>query len=245
MAVPSEVKTPVGDAPVVPLVILGVGLYLAWFSIHYWRRDVKWPTDPVKNVLTGKPIPDAGATPATHQTILTAEVQAASEGSTPPTSSGGSAGATGSAIADDALKYQGAGYVWGGNASRPGNWDCSSFVSYVLGHDLGLPLPGGHWGDPGFPPHAHGPTTLQYLLYGEPVDLKDIQPGDLIVSTVHIGICIGGGKMISAQDPQLGTNIGGFPQGFPAGPPHYRRPTGAGSGGTHQAPGTTTAGGRG
>lgn len=32
---------------------------------------------------------------------------------------------SGTAIASDALKYAGQGYVYGGNASRPGDWDCS------------------------------------------------------------------------------------------------------------------------
>jgi len=51
------VQTPVGRAPVIPLVILGIGAYLVWFAIHYWESDPAWPTDPVKDVLTGKPLP--------------------------------------------------------------------------------------------------------------------------------------------------------------------------------------------
>lgn len=37
--------------------ITGAGMYLAWFGSHYWASDVKWPTDPVKDVLQGKGIP--------------------------------------------------------------------------------------------------------------------------------------------------------------------------------------------
>lgn len=219
----AEISTPLGEAPVIPLVVLGTGMYLAWFGVHYWRSDTKWPTDPVKAVLAGKPIPGQSAA-APLSAELTADVQAYSGGS----GSGSTSSATGSSIADDALKYNGAGYVWGGNASSTGDWDCSSFVSYVLGHDLGLPLPGGHWGDPGFPPHAHGPTTVQYMLYGTGINLKDVQAGDLIVSSVHMGIAISPSQMISAQDEQLGTGLGGFPAGFPGGPPVYRRVSGGG-----------------
>lgn len=48
-----------GSRAVIPLVMVGVGAYLVWFGVHYWRTDVTWPSDPVKAVLTGKPLPDA------------------------------------------------------------------------------------------------------------------------------------------------------------------------------------------
>jgi hypothetical protein len=51
------VKTPAGDAPVVPLLIVVGGAYLTWFGVHYWRSDTRWPTDPLAAVLTGKEIP--------------------------------------------------------------------------------------------------------------------------------------------------------------------------------------------
>jgi hypothetical protein len=51
------VATPAGDAPVVPILILATGAYLAWFGVHYWRTDTAWPSDPIKAALTGKPIP--------------------------------------------------------------------------------------------------------------------------------------------------------------------------------------------
>ena len=52
------VGTPAGDAPVIPVIILSLGAYLTWFGVHYWRTDTAWPSDPVKAVLTGKPIPE-------------------------------------------------------------------------------------------------------------------------------------------------------------------------------------------
>lgn len=54
-----KVKTPIGEAPVIPVIIMSLGAYLSWFAVHYWRSDTKWPTDPLKAVLTGKPIPEA------------------------------------------------------------------------------------------------------------------------------------------------------------------------------------------
>jgi cell wall-associated NlpC family hydrolase len=252
MAAGPEVKTPVGEAPVIPLVLVGLGAYLAWFGIHYWGSDVKWPTGPVKDVLQGKGVPDrAGSLTAEQQAVedqlqqvaaqqqaataqLAAQQQQAGGGISPSiynpnayaqaiVSGAGASG--GSAIAIDALRYQGKGYVWGGNASSPGNWDCSSFVSYVLGHDLGLPLPGGKWGQAGFPPHAHGPTTLEYMMFGQGVTQAQAQPGDLIVSVDHMGIIIDpqNRQYMSAHDPRDGTGTGGYPGGFPGGAPVYRR----------------------
>ncbi len=46
--------------PALPASLIVAGGYLAWFGIHYWRTDVAWPSDPVKAVLTGRPIPTAG-----------------------------------------------------------------------------------------------------------------------------------------------------------------------------------------
>lgn len=61
--------------PAIPVVLLGLGAYLAWFGVHYWRRDVKWPTDPVKAVLTGKPLPGSPA-PAPWDTLPDAQQNA-------------------------------------------------------------------------------------------------------------------------------------------------------------------------
>lgn len=133
----------------------------------------------------------------------------------------------GAAIAADALKYKGAGYVWGGTCSRVGDWDCSSFVSYVLGHDLSLSLPGGHWGDAGMPPNAHGPVVSDYLAWAGAASVTSPQAGDLCIfgPDVHIGIAIGNGQMISALNGTLGTTTSAI-QGTAGGTLVYRRLTG-------------------
>lgn len=60
-----KIRTPAGDAPIIPIVLIGTGAYLTWFAIHYWDSDTAWPSDPVKAVLTGKALPTAaGQTPA-------------------------------------------------------------------------------------------------------------------------------------------------------------------------------------
>lgn len=46
------------DAPVLPLMLMMGGAYLAWFGVKYWEdTHTIWPSDPVKNVLTGGTLP--------------------------------------------------------------------------------------------------------------------------------------------------------------------------------------------
>jgi hypothetical protein len=136
---------------------------------------------------------------------------------------------TGAAIAADAVRYAGRGYVYGGTAATPGDWDCSSFVSYVLGHDLGLALPGGHWGQPGFPPGSHGPVVETYAAWGQPITEAQAGPGDLVCWVGagpggHIGIILGTNKMVSALNSQAGTLISPIAGYGPLGVPQvYRR----------------------
>jgi len=204
--------------PILPVALAGIGAYLAWFGVHYWMSDVSWPSDPIKAVLTGKPMPANTRSPSGLSSSVFGGGLSSLGSPIAPT-----AGQT-SQISAAALRYQGKGYVFGGPADVPGDWDCSSFVSYVLGKDLGLVLPGGgRFGDPGYPPHAHGPGSTAYMLYGLGIDRSQVQAGDLIVSVEHIGIAISNSQMISAQQPSTGTRVSGFPDGFPAGPPVYRR----------------------
>lgn len=218
-----QINTPVGDAPLFPVLMIVSGLYLAWFSIHYWASDTAWPSDPIKAILTGKPIPvsDRGAAAKAAVEDLHAGQQvgtiAAGAGSAFASVGGG-------AIASAALVYQGTGYAWGGPADKPGNWDCSSFVSYVLGHDLGQSLPGGgKYGQVGYPPHTHGPTTLDYLMFGTAVARSKVAPGDLIVSSEHMGIVINDSQYISARTPAKGVGIDNLSDPFPGGTPVFRR----------------------
>lgn len=215
------------DAPIIPLALIGIGGYLSWFAVRYWATDVEWPTDPVKAVLTGQPIPQGKkeALVGLVTPSATAGAQAVIDLINQQNAAGGTGDDFGAKVAAKALTYQGTGYVFGGNASVPGQWDCSSFVSKVLSGDFGLQLPGGgHWGDAGYPPHAHGPGSTAFMLYGTGVNPLQVRAGDLVVSVEHIGIAISGTQMISAQQPSTGTRVSGFPAGFPAGPPVYRRP---------------------
>ena len=117
---------------------------------------------------------------------------------------------SGQAIAADALRYQGAGYVWGGApAQGVGNWDCSSFANWVIGHDEGLAIPFYRAG--GYDGSTHGPATSAWLVWpgcdtvGS--DGNAAEAGDLAVWQTHMGICLGPNQMISAQNPGSGTQV--------------------------------------
>jgi len=146
-----------------------------------------------------------------------------------------------SAIADAGMRYVGSGsvYKWGGG--NPSGWDCSGFVNYVVGHDLGLPIPGSRSGSYS----GHGPVTMQWALAGTGVSRNQVVAGDLVVwPAFHMGIAISSSQMVNCPGPNgtpapivspIDENIGG--------PRVFRRIVYAT--GTTQAAGSTTAGGRG
>jgi hypothetical protein len=76
------------QAPIIPLALIGTGLYLLWFGVKYWEDEaVIWPSDPVKAVLQGKGLP-ARSADITADAYLTSAQLANAAGS----GSGGSAG---------------------------------------------------------------------------------------------------------------------------------------------------------
>ena len=89
-----------GSGTIVPLVILGIGGYLAWFGVKYWRsQSVTWPSDPIKAVLQGKPLPTstpAISTAAQVAACETAVVKATAPSQVPPRGGLGGQGGGGS-----------------------------------------------------------------------------------------------------------------------------------------------------
>ncbi|MGO1726974.1 C40 family peptidase [Glutamicibacter bergerei] len=94
-------------------------------------------------------------------------------------------------IAGTAAKYSGVPYVWGGNT--PSGWDCSGFVKYVYAqHGINI---------------ARGTSAI--LGSGQFKRTSSPKPGDLVFQNGggHVGIYLGGGQMIGAQNPSVGTMI--------------------------------------
>ncbi len=100
---------------------------------------------------------------------------------------------TGGAVAI-AMRYLGVPYVWGGHDPATG-FDCSGLVMYVYSQ-LGITLP-----------HS---ASAQYYS-GTPISYDQLQPGDLVFfyhPISHVGIYIGGGKMIHAPTDGEVVSIG-------------------------------------
>lgn len=122
-------------------------------------------------------------------------------------------------IASDGMRYQGHAYLYGGAPGSSGSqpWDCSSFVNWVIGHDLGGAIPGYKAG--AYTGAVHGPPTTSWLTSGlcSTISKANAQPGDLVVWQTHMGIYTGGGNMISALDEALGTRVTTVSGGAPGG----------------------------
>lgn len=92
----------------------------------------------------------------------------------------------GEKIVNDAKKYLGVQYVWGG--SSPSGFDCSGFVQYVYKETLGIQLPR---------------TTYDQVNCGRAVSQSELKPGDLVFPhSGHVQIYVGNGQVIHA--PQTG-----------------------------------------
>lgn len=108
----------------------------------------------------------------------------------------------GSTVIETAKKYLGAKYVYG--ASGPNSFDCSGFTSYVFKlHGVSL-----------------NRTAKAQYSNGTAVSRANLQPGDLVMfgpsasGINHVGIYIGGGKIIHAENPSSGVTIDTINSGY-------------------------------
>lgn len=104
---------------------------------------------------------------------------------------GDTSGGTGAAVARLGLRYVGGRYVWGGSTLGRGV-DCSGFVM-ALYRRFGKHLP-------------HSSSAMRHV--GRSVGgLKHAKPGDIVCYSGHVGIYIGGGKIVHASNPRNGIKI--------------------------------------
>jgi cell wall-associated NlpC family hydrolase len=195
------------------LIAAGGGAVLLWAGF----KGKKW-TSALRDITTGKnPQTDTTAYP-----IVTSPAAY----STGVAASGANVNAeTSSAIANDALQYVGAPYVWGG-APGPhgvGPWDCSSFVNAVVGRDLGMAIPMYKAGN--YHGQTHGPATGVWLVWTGAFTIKaqDRIAGDIVVWQTHMGIATSQAEYVSAYDTQKGVTHQAISGGGPFGEVAFTR----------------------
>ena len=147
-------------------------------------------------LLAGPAVPRSGT--AALGTGFAAALTAAGVGPTGP--AGGAApagqttgpGAAGQKVVDEAKRYLGVPYVWGGTDPKKG-LDCSGLVQLVY-KSQGIDLPR---------------VSYQQATAGRPVaSLAEARPGDILAFNKpvnHVAIYIGNNKMIEA--PRTGLNV--------------------------------------
>jgi len=96
----------------------------------------------------------------------------------------------GKRLAKYACQYIGNPYVAGGTSLTNGA-DCSGFTFRIYS-DFGYSIPR---------------TSYEQRSCGTGVDYSSAQPGDLICYDGHIGIYIGNGQIVNAQNPEQGIGI--------------------------------------
>ena len=96
----------------------------------------------------------------------------------------------GKQIANYACQYIGNPYVLGGTSLTNGT-DCSGFT-YRVYADFGYSIPR---------------TSYSQRSAGKSVDYANAQPGDIICYEGHVGMYIGGGKIVHASSPSTGIKI--------------------------------------
>lgn len=126
-----------------------------------------------------------------------ASSSAAADGSSAGSGSGSSAGqstqtasSNGQAVVDYARQFLGNPYVYGGNSLTSGT-DCSGFVKGVYAA-FGINLPR---------------TSAEQRSVGYAVSLSEIQPGDIVCYSGHVGIYAGNNTLIHASNEKTGITL--------------------------------------
>ena len=110
------------------------------------------------------------------------------------------ASGNGSSVVTTANQYIGSKYVYGG--TTPSGFDCSGFTSYVY-KQYGVNL---------------NRTAAGQYSNGVAVSKSELQPGDLVMfgksGINHVGIYVGGGKMVHAANPSRGVTTDTINSGY-------------------------------
>lgn len=147
---------------------------------------------------------EAGPTEGAEVEAVEVEVEVEPEPEAPVESS------VGAAIVNEALRYVGLPYVWGG--TTPAGFDCSGFTWYVLNNVLGSGI---------------SRSLEVQAVSGVYVSQSELAPGDLVFfqntykwGLSHVGIYIGGGQFVHAGSERTGVLVNDLDDSY-WGPRYY------------------------
>ena len=181
---------------------------------HLARTDA--PVSAAPPSAPPAPSPSPSPTPAPTPTPKPSAAPASTQPGNPvPQSAPPASSDRGQAIAQTALKYVGAPYVYGG--VTPAGWDCSGYVLYVYKEAAGISLPR---------------SAAQQYKVGAIIPADQVRAGDIVFfadtfgpGITHDGIALGDGRFVHARSEGYGTVIGSLSDPYWAA--HYagaRRP---------------------
>lgn len=168
------------------------GFNCGWYKVRYDGQVGYIRSDLVS--LLEKPLENAGVSASGGNTGNSFSDNAGGGTSSTGSGANSSSNSIGQQIATYAQKYVGYPYVYGGTS--PSGFDCSGFVQYVykqFGYNINR-------------------TATAQLADGVAVSYDELQPGDIIYfgygsTASHVGIYIGGGQFVHAQNSGTGVVI--------------------------------------
>lgn len=140
-------------------------------------------TTTVGSVTSGSSSVSLGSSSASSTSSSSSASCTSSSSSSGSSSSTSTASGSGSAVASYACQFIGNPYVYGGTSLTSG-CDCSGFVMSVYAH-FGVSLP-------------HSSSGLRSVGYA--VSVSDMQPGDIVCYSGHVGIYVGNNTIVNASN---------------------------------------------